>query len=100
MIGFDAVVLRIDGLDAADLTRWIDNDWVRPQGPLGDWRFQEIDVARARLICELRDDLRIDEDTMPVVLLLLDQLYRLRRQMHELGSALERRPDIIQGDRP
>ena len=90
MIGIDVLITEISGLTAPDLARWIDNDWVRPQGAAGAFQFQEIDVARVRLICELRDDLCIDEQALPVVLLLLDQLYGMRRQIHDLGDALDR----------
>jgi chaperone modulatory protein CbpM len=44
-------------------------------------------VARARLILEMRDEMQISEDALPVVLLLLDQLYDLRRQMRDLNNA-------------
>ncbi len=92
MIDLDVLIAEIPGLTGADLARWIANDWVRPDGGQGAWLFQEIDVARVRLICELRFDLRIDEEALPVVLLLLDQLYRMRRQVLALGVALERLP--------
>ena len=35
----------------------------------------------------MRDEMEISEDALPVVLLLLDQLYDLRRQMHDLNDA-------------
>jgi alpha-D-ribose 1-methylphosphonate 5-triphosphate synthase subunit PhnL len=35
----------------------------------------------------MRDEIEINEDVLPVVLLLLDQLYDLRRQMRDLNSA-------------
>ena len=90
MIGVDTLMTQVSGLTAPDLERWIDNDWVRPHGTAGAYLFQEIDIARVRLICELRDELRIDEEALPVVLLLLDQLYGMRRQIHDLGDALDR----------
>ncbi len=62
---------------------------MRPDGAQGQWRFQDIDVARIRLIVELRDVLEIDEPALPTVLSLLDQLYGLRRQMRQLNTALE-----------
>ncbi len=86
MIGIEALTDRISGLTRVDLARWIENDWVRPEGKPEAWQFQEIDVARVRLICELRFDLLIGEDALPVVLLLLDQLYRLRRQVIALSE--------------
>ena len=54
----------------------------------GGWLFHEIDVARVRLIVELRDELGLDEEAMPTVLSLLDQLYEARRQMRALRQAL------------
>ena len=44
-------------------------------------------MTRARLILEMRDEMEINEDALPVVLLLLDQLYDLRRQMRDLNNA-------------
>ena len=88
MIGIEVVVTQLSGLDRQDLDRWIVNQWVRPDGPAGHYVFRDIDIARIRLIQALRDDMKVNEDALPVVLLLLDQLYDLRRRMHELGAAL------------
>jgi chaperone modulatory protein CbpM len=85
MISIDLLVGEIIGLSRPDLDRWIANDWIRPDRDTGIYMFQDIDVARARLIRDLRDDLGVNEDALPIVLLLLDQLYDLRRHMR--GSA-------------
>ena len=87
MIGIDVVIAEISGLTRQDLERWIANAWVQPDKLAGAYAFREIDVARARLILEMRDEMEINEDALPVVLLLLDQLYDLRRQMRDLNSA-------------
>jgi len=84
MITVEVLLAQLSGLRPLDLERWISNDWVRPEARQGQFVFREIDVARVRLIQELRDDLEIDEAALPVVLLLLDQLYDLRRQLREL----------------
>jgi chaperone modulatory protein CbpM len=89
MITIELLVAEVAGLQRPDVQRWIDNDWVRPGGVAGAYLFLDIDVARVRLIRELRDELDIDEAALPVVLLLLDQLHDLRRRMRELGSAIE-----------
>lgn len=81
MISVEMLLTRLPGLPQQDLERWILNDWVRPDGQPGEYAFREIDVARAQLIRELRDDLDVNEAALPVVLLLLDQLYDLRRRM-------------------
>jgi len=100
MITIEMVTRTVSGVQPEDLRRWIDNAWVRPDGGPGDYRFHDIDVARLRLIVELRDDLGVDEGALPVVLSLLDQLYETRRQMHRLATAIP--PDVrdrIVGDR-
>jgi chaperone modulatory protein CbpM len=89
MISIDILCHTVPGLQPAEVERWIGNAWLRAEGPPGQWRFEEIDVARVRLIWELRNDLGIDEDALPVVLSLVDQLYAARRQMEKLRRALE-----------
>jgi len=89
MMTIEHVVLEVRDLAPADLERWIAAELVRPDGEKGRWRFREIDVARIRLILELRDVLEIDEPALPTVLSLLDQLYGLRRRMRALNEAME-----------
>ena len=90
MISIEILVTQLSGLQRQDLERWIANEWVRPDGRAGTYLFREIDVARVRLIRELRDEMQVNEEALPVVLSLLDQLYDQRRRMRELGEALHR----------
>ena len=86
---------RTVGVAEAEITRWVELAWLRPDGSPGGWTFHEVDVARVRLIAELRE-LRMDEDAMPVVLSLLDQLYATRRRMRLLQQAIdEAAPDTV-----
>ena len=77
------------------LARWIDLGWVRPEMAGGTPQFDASDVARVRLICELHYELRIEEDSLPVMLSLLDQLYSVRRSMQTLLSAIEAQPEDV-----
>jgi chaperone modulatory protein CbpM len=88
VITTDVLVVLFPGLQRPDLERWISNQWVRPDQQDGDYAFREIDVARVRLIRELRDEMQVNEDALPVVLSLLDQLYDQRRRMRDLNAAL------------
>ncbi len=83
-----AVLARVPGLDAATLEIWIAEDWVRPSRRAGEPVFEEIDVARVRLILELRDTMELGEPAIPVVLSLMDQLHATRGQMRRLAAAL------------
>jgi chaperone modulatory protein CbpM len=89
-ITIDVLIAQVSGLTREDLEHWIANDWVRPEDSAsgGDYVFHEIDVARVRLIHELHHDLRINEEALPVVLSLLDQLYEQRRRLRELNDAI------------
>lgn len=88
MITIETLCVRVSGLDRAELDRWIDNAWVLPEREGDRLLFRDIDVARVRLIRELREELRVEEDTLPVVLSLLDQLYQTRRRMRRLRDAV------------
>lgn len=90
MISIEILVAQLSGLQRQDLERWISNQWVRPDGPADNYLFREIDVARVRLIQALRDEMEVNEEALPVVLSLLDQLYDQRRRMRELTEALRR----------
>jgi chaperone modulatory protein CbpM len=93
MMQFDAVVALFSDLEAAELTGWIEQRWVQPERAASDgWVFHEIDVARVRLIYDLRRQLDTPEDTMPLLLSLLDQIYELRRRLKSMMRALERQP--------
>ena len=87
MISIDALVDLCSPLERSMLEHWIAEDWVRPDRRDGEYGFLDIDVARVRLILELRDQLGVNEAALPVVLSLLDQLYDLRRQMRTLAEA-------------
>jgi chaperone modulatory protein CbpM len=89
------VLARVRGVDAATLELWIAQEWVRPLRAEGQPVFEEIDVARVRLIVELRDELDLGEPAIPVVLSLLDQLHGAHGRLQRLISALE-----AAGDRP
>ena len=90
MMTLDALIVTTEGLDRADVERWIEQDWVRPAGRRGTWLFREIDVARLRLIRDLRHELGLQDDALPIVLRLLDQLYDERRRLRRVRDAMDR----------
>ena len=69
------VVRAVSGLKRAELRRWVAAGWVAPQRQEGEVRYREIDVARLQLIVQIRRDMRIAEEGMPLVLSLVDQVY-------------------------
>jgi chaperone modulatory protein CbpM len=92
---FEEVVALFADLDSGELITWVERGWVRPDESGEDWEFQEIDVARVQLIHDLRRDMEVTEETVAMMLPLLDQLYELRGQMRRLLGALERQPESV-----
>jgi chaperone modulatory protein CbpM len=99
MIGFDELARRFAGLNAAELSRWVENRWLVPDRTAEEggerWAFHEVDVARVELILDIRREFAVDDEALSLVLGLLDQVYSLRRQMRRLCDALEQQPPEI-----
>ncbi|MET1028601.1 MAG: hypothetical protein ABWY00_15645 [Dongiaceae bacterium] len=99
MMRLEAVVALFTDLEPAELHSWIEQRWVRPEAgepEAGTWIFHEIDIARVRLIYDLRRDLGTPEDMMPMVLSLLDQVYELRSVIKSIRLALLDQPPEVQ----
>jgi chaperone modulatory protein CbpM len=71
-----------------EVTRWIEQSWILPVEEDGEVLFDDVDRARIKLIVELRRDLEVNEEAIPVVLRLLDQVYGLRRTLDELRQGI------------
>ena len=90
------VVLTVERIDRVELARWVELGWVAPVGrERGEPAFSDLDVARVCLICDLVHDLAVEEETVPLVLSLLDQVYALRRQLGALTAAVQRQPEDV-----
>jgi chaperone modulatory protein CbpM len=96
MIAFDSVLRQVRGLDRTELEQWIEARWVLPERVPSGYVFHEIDVARVHLIVELRHELLVDADAMPVILNLLDQVYALRKRLKSVAAAIEALPPETQ----
>jgi chaperone modulatory protein CbpM len=96
MMRLDAVVTLFPDLDAIELTTWIEQSWVQPEPEDGGaWIFHEVDVARVRLIYDLRREFDTPEDAIPLVLSLLDQVYELRCTLKTMTEALATQPEEV-----
>jgi chaperone modulatory protein CbpM len=76
-------------LDPATLNAWIEAEWLVPATSRDTFRFSEADLARARLIRDLKVDFGVNDEGIAIVLHLLDQLYGLRclvRDIHAMEA--------------
>jgi chaperone modulatory protein CbpM len=96
MIALEDLLKHLKELDRRELTRWVENRWVLPERRNDTWIFHEVDVARIELILEIRHEFAIDEEALPLVLGLLDQVYDLRRQLRRVCDALAAQPPEVQ----
>jgi chaperone modulatory protein CbpM len=74
-------------LKADALEIWIDAGWLAPRVNGQGRHFSEVDLARVQLIHDLQD-LGVNDDAVPVILDLVDQLHGLRRVLREVLSSV------------
>jgi chaperone modulatory protein CbpM len=86
---------RVSGLTQVRLRTWISRGWIAPAQGQAGYVYSEIDIVRCDLIRQLRDEMEIDRETVPVVLSLLDQVYGLRRELRTVMRAIERQPEDV-----
>jgi chaperone modulatory protein CbpM len=62
---------------------YIERRWIIPRQPeiRNISELDEEDLARIQLIRELQEDLGVNDDAVPIILNLIDQLHQLRFQM-------------------
>lgn len=92
-------VVESVGISTAELRVWCEAGWVAPaegDPESGGGRvFDDVDLARIRLVRELRDDLGLDAEAIPVVLSLVDQLYGVRRELRALARAVDQQDRAV-----
>ena len=86
------VLTELRTVQQAEVMTWIEAEWVRPERGTEGPRFRPVDVARVRLIKELKEDLEVGPEAIPVVLSLVDEMYTLRRRLAALARALAEIP--------
>ena len=78
------ILSKVEFLDRAQLDRetlevWIEEEWLVPSGTATELAFSEADLARAKLIQDLMQDLGVNDEGVGVILNLLDQVHGLRK---------------------
>ena len=83
-------------LDTRTLSAWVEAEWLVPIASKKTFQFSEADLARARLIGDLKADFGVNDEGIAIILHLLDQLYGLRclvRDIHAV-EASDRSKDV------
>jgi chaperone modulatory protein CbpM len=87
------VVASVRRVTLRELRLWVSMGWVRPSTGETGHVFDDLDVARIRLVCDLRKEMSLPADAVPVILSLLDQIHGLRRELRGLADAVDAQPD-------
>ncbi|MDE2005896.1 MAG: hypothetical protein KGI51_04960, partial [Rhodospirillales bacterium] len=85
-IRVEAVLAELGDVAPVELEAWIARGWVRPENDAGGYAFLAVDLARLRLIRDLRRNMEVSEEVVPLVLSLLDQVYALRAQLRAVAA--------------
>jgi chaperone modulatory protein CbpM len=88
----DDLMHQLANLSAHRLHHWIRQGLVKPERREGAAYYHEVDIARVRLLYELEYTAELDEETLPLVLALLDQIHGLRNELKSLALAVDEQP--------
>ena len=80
--------ISLSHLDTPTLNAWIEAEWLLPLAIGKTFQFSDADLARARLIQDLKIDFGVNDEGIAIILHLLDQLHGLRclvRDIHAMG---------------
>jgi chaperone modulatory protein CbpM len=84
--------LTSSGLSVQTLEVWVEQQWLIPEETSAGQDFSDKELARARLVQDLKGDLGVNDEGIDVILHLLDQLHGLRRALMHLHEDVRRAP--------
>jgi chaperone modulatory protein CbpM len=88
----DEVVATVPGLTRARLIAFVQAEIVWPvQGERGPV-YRQVDVARLQLLHDLTDQFEMSDDTLAVVIALIDQLHEVRADLRSVLRAITDEP--------
>jgi chaperone modulatory protein CbpM len=78
--------IRRSHLDTPPLDAWVEAEWLMPVSSGKRFQFSDADLARARLIQDLKADFGVNDEGITIILHLLDQLYGLRCLLRDIRA--------------
>lgn len=82
------ILAHIDGLSEARLAVCLSQSWVVPARGEDGPAFDALDLARLQLIVDLTEDMAVNDDAVPIILSLIDQIHALRSRLRALDRAV------------
>jgi chaperone modulatory protein CbpM len=81
-----AEVSRITGIEGSVLVEYVRREWIQPAE---ETFFDDEDLTRARLIRDLMDDFQVNDEGVPIILHLIDQLHCLHQEIKRLKPFID-----------
>ncbi|MDO8884208.1 MAG: hypothetical protein U0934_04290 [Pseudotabrizicola sp.] len=95
----DEVIAAVPGLTRTRLVAFIETEVVVPlrreDGAVSALVFRQVDVARMTMLCNLAEDLELDDATLPVVIALIDKLHATRQDLLAITRAVAAEPPDV-----
>ena len=85
----------IPRLTRSRLVTYVKAQVVVPVHAEDGYYYRQVDIARLALICDLTDDLELDETGVAVVISLLDQLHEARKHLRAIAQAMAAEPPEV-----
>ena len=76
-------------VEVQTLDLWLDQEWLLPDQTAAEMTFSDIDVARGRLIQDLKHGFGVNDEGVDIILHLLDQLHGFRRAFEDLHEGVK-----------
>ncbi len=92
----DDVVATVTRLTRSQLVYFIEGAFVKPQRGAGGYVFHSVDIVRLELLCDLSQDLDLDETALGIVISLIDQLHAARLDLAAMARAIDMLPKELQ----
>lgn len=95
----DEVIAAVPGLTRTRLFAFIETEVVVPlrreDGAVSALIFRPVDVARIQVLCNLAEDLELDDAALAVVVALIDKLHAARQDLLAIARAVAAEPSDV-----
>ena len=95
----DDIIAAVPGLTRARLSAFVAASVVMPlRQSTADSTFlvfRAVDLARLHLVCDLLDDMELDETVLDVIISLIDQLHAARSDLRAIARAVLSEPQDV-----
>jgi chaperone modulatory protein CbpM len=89
------IITQFTRLESHILKRWVAAGWLRPLEGEAGFLFDDADVARAHLLCDLSFDMDLADGEVAIVLSLVDRLNGTRTMLRALTTAVQHQPQPV-----